>query len=151
MSVTRRKARTAFCSWISGLSSDTVRKGGTSSSKVLKTDHANSSDTACVDAKIFDSPALVNMLPQTNCKIFLDHANKVFLSYVETHSKTINRVDLVWDHYFEKSLKGRTWSNRGVVFEKGWPAKALYQKLSFIPFMQWKQDWPVSLPFRTCH
>lgn len=81
---------------------------------VLKTGHANSSETPCVDFKIFDGPALVNMLSPTNCKTLLDYANNVFLPYIETHRKTVNRVDLVWDRYFDKSLKGRTRSNRRV-------------------------------------
>lgn len=55
---------------------------------VLKTGHARSSETSCIDVKIFDGPALVNMLPPTNCKTFLDYTNNVFLPNVETHSKT---------------------------------------------------------------
>ena len=58
--------------------------------------------------KIFDGPALVNMLSPSNCKTFLDYSHEVFVPYLESQSCLVARVDLVWDCYFEYSLKGKT-------------------------------------------
>ena len=54
------------------------------------------------------------MLPPSNCKTFLDYSCEVFVPYLQSQSRLVARVDLVWDRYFDDSLKGTTRSNRGV-------------------------------------
>ena len=67
-----------------------------------------------VDWKIFDGPALVNMLsPESNCKSFTQYVKKVFVPYLKFHTKSVQRLDLVFDRYFEDGLKVGTQSNCG--------------------------------------
>ena len=81
---------------------------------ILQTPHGEISECPPVEVKIFDGPALVNMLPPSNCKTFLNYSGEVFVPYLESQSRLVARVDLVWDRYFDDSLKGTSRSNRGV-------------------------------------
>ena len=54
------------------------------------------------------------MIRPVNCKTFEEYARNVFSNYFKSHSKSVVRYDLVWDRYFDNSLKGRTRSVRGV-------------------------------------
>ena len=65
------------------------------------------------DAIILDGAVLVNMLKPTACKTFNDYAAKVFLSYIKKQLQHTDRVDIVWDKYFEDSLKSETRKCRG--------------------------------------
>ena len=48
---------------------------------------------------------LVQMLPSKLASIFIEHANKVFLSWMKQHLTNSRRVDIVWDRYIANSLK----------------------------------------------
>ena len=68
-----------------------------------------------VDWKIFDGPALVNMLsPESNCKSFTQYAREVFVPYLKYDTKSVQRLDLVFDRYFKDGLKVGTRSNCGI-------------------------------------
>ena len=65
------------------------------------------------EVKILDGAFIVNTLPQTGCKTFLDYAEKVFIPYLEYQLSNVERLDLVWDVYIENSLKDSTRDKRG--------------------------------------
>ena len=56
------------------------------------------------------------MQPPSNCKTFLGYSFEIFVPYLESQSCLVAIVDLVWDRYFDNSLKGTTRSNRYVDF-----------------------------------
>ena len=51
--------------------------------------------------------------PESNCKSFIQYAKEVFISYLEFHTKSVQRLDLLFYRYFESSLKFGTRSNHG--------------------------------------
>lgn len=66
-----------------------------------------------MDAKVFDGPAIVNMIKPTDCKTFADYVSGVIQPFIEHHLRSAARLDLVFDRYFKDSLKSGTRSNRG--------------------------------------
>ena len=66
------------------------------------------------DCKLFDGLALANILsPESNCTSFTQYAKEVFIPYLKFHTKSVQRLHLVFDRYLEDSLKTGTRSNRG--------------------------------------
>lgn len=65
------------------------------------------------DVIILDGAAVVNFLKPRVSSTFDDYAHKVFLPYVISQLNRANRVDIVWDRYFNNSLKSQTRSKRG--------------------------------------
>ena len=76
--------------------------------------HTERSERPAVDAKIFDGPAIVNMLKPNDSKTFDGYVSSVIQPFIEHHLRTAARLDLVFDRYFKDSLKSHTRSNRGV-------------------------------------
>ena len=72
------------------------------------------SESPPVDVKIFDGPAIVNMVMPCTSKTFTEYALDEFLPYLQRQSGNAKRVDVVWDRNFKDSLKGNTRINRGV-------------------------------------
>ena len=67
-----------------------------------------------VECKIFDGPAIANILPPvSNCKTFSQYAREVFVPYLKSQARSLQRIDLVFDRYFKNSLKSGTRSKRG--------------------------------------
>ena len=56
------------------------------------------------EVKILDDAFIVNTLPPTGCKTFLDYAEKVFIPYLEYQLSNVERLDLVWDVYIETNV-----------------------------------------------
>ena len=69
----------------------------------------NPNECPPVDVKIYDGPAIVNMLHPTNdCKTFLQYAEGVFIPFIlNCRPSSVKRIDIVWDRYFENSFKIR--------------------------------------------
>lgn len=65
------------------------------------------------DCCIFDGPALVHMLPVGTSSTFTDYATKVFLPHLSNTLNNVERVDVVWDRYDDKSLKNAAREKRG--------------------------------------
>lgn len=65
------------------------------------------------DVTILDGAVVVNFLKPRAAKTFEDYALKVFLPYIQSQLQHASRVDIVWDQYFENSLKSQTRSKRG--------------------------------------
>ena len=61
---------------------------------------------------IMDGAVLVNMLRPGGCKTFSDYAVKVFVPHVKREQNHAQRVDIVWDQYFDNSLKAQTREKR---------------------------------------
>ena len=70
-------------------------------------------DIPVPEVRILDGAVIVNILPPTGCKTFLDYAEKVFVPYLEYQASNVERLDLVWDVYIESSLKNSTRGKRG--------------------------------------
>ena len=63
---------------------------------------------------ILDRPAVVKLLKPTEKEgTFSDYATSTFVPYVSAQVRCVKRVDIVWDAYFENSLKATTRSLRG--------------------------------------
>ena len=60
------------------------------------------------DATILDGAAVVNFLKPLAAKTFDDYAQNVFVPYIKGQLQSASRVDIVWDRYFENSLKSQT-------------------------------------------
>ena len=65
------------------------------------------------DVIILDGAAVVNFLKPSAAKTFDDYSQNIFLPYIKLQLQSASRVDIVWDQYFENSLKSQTRSKRG--------------------------------------
>ncbi len=66
-----------------------------------------------LDVIILDGAAVVNFLKPCVSSTFDYYAHNVFLPYVFSQLNRASRVDIVWDQYFDNSLKSQTRSKRG--------------------------------------
>jgi hypothetical protein len=64
------------------------------------------------DVTVLDGAVLVNILRPEGCKTFADYASKVFVPYIKSQQSHTCRVDIVWDQYFDNSLKAHTRETR---------------------------------------
>ncbi len=71
------------------------------------------SSTLHPDVIILDGAAVVNFLKPPVASTFDDYGHKVFLPYVLSQVNRANRVDIIWDQYFNNSLKSQTRIKRG--------------------------------------
>jgi hypothetical protein len=67
-----------------------------------------------VEVMILDGAAIVNMLVPGNAKTSDKYASLVFLPYIISQMQQTNRVDIVWDEYFQNTLKSGTMNKRGI-------------------------------------
>lgn len=65
------------------------------------------------DVLIVDGSALVNTLPPRSPKTFDEYARMDILPRIETYSNTYRRTDIVFDVYWQSSLKSEARSKRG--------------------------------------
>ena len=65
------------------------------------------------DVTILDGAAVINFLNPLDAKTFDDYALKVFLPSIKSQLQHASRVDIVWDQYFENSLKYHARNNHG--------------------------------------
>ena len=61
-----------------------------------------------LDVVILDGAAVVNFLKPHIARTFDEYALNVFLPYIFSQLKKAIRVDVVWDQYFDNSLKSQT-------------------------------------------
>ena len=72
------------------------------------------SDIPTVDDVMADGSMLVNPAkPLKKDQTFLEYGLQVFLPKISKLSANAQRIDIVWDIYFEESLKASTRSSRG--------------------------------------
>ncbi|KAI8503415.1 hypothetical protein Bbelb_192360 [Branchiostoma belcheri] len=64
------------------------------------------------DVMIMDGAVLVNILRPGACKTFDEYATKLFVPYVNREQNHVQRADIVWDRYFDNSLKSQTREKR---------------------------------------
>ena len=117
---------------------------------IIQADHSQPGEAPIVDVKIFDGPALVNMLQPSNCKTFHDYAKDVFTAYIRNQSQSVCRVDLVWDRYFDDSLKGRTRSNRGVGIRRKVTSNGILPK-NWATFLRCSENKKELFPYLSRH
>ena len=67
-------------------------------------------DTDCL---ILDGAAIVNILKPTRASTFHDYS-KEFTQFIKNQITNVNRLDIVWDIYIEKSLKLSARTKRGL-------------------------------------
>ena len=70
-------------------------------------------DSPVCDVIVLDGAVVVQMLNPGPCKTFEDYAVLVFVPFIVSQLKKVTRLDLVWDQYFQMSLKATTRSKRG--------------------------------------
>ena len=64
-----------------------------------------------IRAKVLVGAAIIKMLVAKNCKTFLQYASKVFIPYICSQAVIIQMIYVVWDCYFQDSLKSETRNN----------------------------------------
>ena len=66
------------------------------------------------DAVVLDGGALIHsLIPRTGATNFSNYFETCFLKQVEMELRKTHRLDIVWDCYFETSIKGETRDERG--------------------------------------
>ena len=58
------------------------------------------------DCKVLDGAAVVHFLKSDTVGTFADYFEKIFMPFVFQQLQDVTRVDLVWDRYLAKSIKG---------------------------------------------
>ena len=66
-----------------------------------------------VDAYIFYGAVVVQLLRPGLSKTFADYRDKIFIPYIKSFLKKVNRLDIVFDIYIPTSLKSATRNKRG--------------------------------------
>lgn len=66
------------------------------------------------DVTIMDGAVLVNILKPGGCKTFGDYAANVFVPHIKREQSKAQRADIVWDQYFDNSLKVHTREKRAI-------------------------------------
>ncbi len=66
-----------------------------------------------VNVKLFDGAAVVQMLRPGLTKTFQEYADTIFMPYISSQLKSVERVDIVWDVYIQDSLKSTTRQKKG--------------------------------------
>jgi hypothetical protein len=87
----------------------------TSKSDLLECLPKTGSSDACpeVDVLLLDGAVVVNILLPGIAETFDDYTRLVFNPHIERQLREVLRLDLVWDRYFDDSLKSATRSKRG--------------------------------------
>ena len=70
------------------------------------------------DCKIFDGASLVHMLKPTAVCTFKEYADQIFFKFLRHQLQHINRIDVVWDQYWDESIKCVTRTQREPVLEE---------------------------------
>ena len=58
--------------------------------------------------KVFDGGALVHLLKPAPFSTFHQYAENILIQYICVKSNNVNLVGIVWDQYFDNSLKNTT-------------------------------------------
>ena len=66
----------------------------------------NVADMPTVKAFILDGAAMLNMLKPGTSLTFAVYAAEVFLPYISRQLQSVKSLDLVWDDYIQRQLKG---------------------------------------------
>lgn len=76
--------------------------------------HLEGTPRPVFEAKVYDGPAVVHMLPPGPVRTFQEYADKVFCPFIAREcSPGVKRVDVVWDTYSDRSIKNATREKRG--------------------------------------
>ena len=70
-----------------------------------------------MNLKILDGPAIAANMhhPVSDCKTCIQYAKNVFIPFIlNSQLSTVQIIDIIWERYFEKSLKAGTRRNRGL-------------------------------------
>ena len=73
--------------------------------EILERDLVQEQTTPQVQVKLYDGATLVHMLAPKGQKTFKDYATNIFCAYLLSQLASVDRIDVVWDRYFENSLK----------------------------------------------
>ena len=73
--------------------------------EILERDLVQEQTTPQVQVKLYDGATLVHMLSPKGQKTFKDYATNIFCAYLLNQLASVDRIDVVWDRYFENSLK----------------------------------------------
>jgi hypothetical protein len=66
------------------------------------------------DCVVIDGGALIHsLIPRAGAVTFEDYLTKHFMQHIKMELRKTKRLDVVWDAYWETSIKGETRSDRG--------------------------------------
>ena len=65
------------------------------------------------DCRILDGAAVVHFLKSDTASTFADYSDKIFVPFVFQQLQDTTSIDIVWDVYFSKSIKGGASDKRG--------------------------------------
>ena len=82
-----------------------------------------SEDPDHFDVKVFDGPAIVHTLPRGGSSTFGEYSSNIFLPWTIRQLQDCKRIDVVWDVYYEESLKETTREKRGNGYGEECPQK----------------------------
>ena len=81
--------------------------------KCLENELSGQSRFTGANVKILDGAVIVHMVPPKMSDTFQDYFEKEFLSYVSHELEFVDRLDIVWDTYYNHSLKKKARDQRG--------------------------------------
>jgi hypothetical protein len=80
---------------------------------ILENDINMPSSEPVADTLIIDGTALVNSKPPNVSATFDDYANDVIVPYIQSYAQRHSRIDVVFDVYYDDTLKMETSKKRG--------------------------------------
>ena len=75
---------------------------------ILETGHEMPNSVPTVDSLVIDGPSLVYSKQPRQSRTFDDYANDIILPHIKSLQQSHLRVDVVFDGYYDDSLKGET-------------------------------------------
>ena len=75
---------------------------------ILETGHEMPNSVPTVDSLVIDGPSLVYSKQPRQSRTFDDYANDIILPHIKSLPQSHLRVDVVFDGYYDDSLKGET-------------------------------------------
>ena len=96
--------------------------------------------------KIQIQAVYINMLIPATGKRFRDYAIHTLVPYIKNISSNVNRVDIVWDRYFEDSLKSCTRGQRGAGIRRKFTSNGILPG-NWATFLQCSENKAELFPF----
>lgn len=81
---------------------------------ILETGHEMPNSVPTVDSLVIDGASLVYSKQPGQSRTFDDYANDIILPHIKSLAQSHLRVDVVFDVYYDDSLKGETRRKRGI-------------------------------------
>lgn len=74
-----------------------------------------------VDSLVINSALLVYSKQPWHNRTFDDYANDIILQHIKSFAQSHLRLDVVFDVYYDDSLRGKARRKRGIELDEKWP------------------------------